>query len=206
VLALRGFFLPSYSVKNPKEETWCQKQLADKILHALMEKGDDEIAEEALKGGCPYCGKKLHRGDYTRKPRGGPEHWDKRRSFCCSQCRRRLTPASLRFLGRRFYVCPVVVLLSAMRHGLTPKRVESLRLALGVDRRTLERWRQWWLNAFVQSGFWKIACALFMPLVSEMALPWSLLERFGFPESERLLDLLKFLAPITTPARESRVM
>ena len=93
-----------------------------------------------------------------------------------------------------------------MRHGLTPQRVESLRLSLGVDRRTLERWRQWWLNAFVQSGFWKIARARFMPLVSEMALPWSLLERFGLPESERLLDLLKFLAPITTPARESRVM
>ena len=57
-------------------------------------------------------------------------------------CRRRHTPPSVRFLGRRVYVGLVVVLVSAMRHGLTAPRVQRLREQLGIDRQTLERWRQ----------------------------------------------------------------
>ena len=199
MLAPRGLFLPSYGVNKPKEE-WCQKQLANEKLHALLEKGDAEMAQQAREGGCPYCGNKFHCGNYVRKPWGGPSHWDERYSFCCAVCRRRLTPPSLRFLGRRFYVAPVVVLLSAMNHGLTAERVRRLREALGVDPRTLARWRQWWLETFVQSTFWKAARTRLLPRVSELDLPWSLWKRFGLPESDRLLELLEFLAPITTPA------
>jgi hypothetical protein len=54
-----------------------------------------------------------------------------------------------------------------------------LRKSLGIDRRTLERWRQWWLETFVQSSFWKAARARFMPSVCEQTLPGSLAEAFG---------------------------
>jgi hypothetical protein len=42
------------------------------------------------------------------------------------------------------------------------------------DRRTLERWRQWWLTTFVQSSFWKGARARFMPPLCQRTLPASL--------------------------------
>ena len=131
-----------------------QNHLADTLLPQLLENIDQEVAEKAHQGGCLYCGEKLHRGDYDRKPRGGPA-WDRRYSFCCSAegCRRRLTPPSVRFLGRRIYAGFIVVLLAAMTHGLSPGRVETLRKTIGADRRTLARWRQWWLQSFDQQCF-----------------------------------------------------
>jgi hypothetical protein len=97
----------------------------------------------------------------------------------------------------------VAVLFPAMVHGLNQKRVDQLRKALDlkVDRRTLERWRQWWLGLFVQSAFWKEARARFMPPVCLQTLPLSLCLRFEVEERrDRLLELLKFLSPITSPA------
>ena len=151
--------------------------------------------------GCPHCGGPLYRADYKRKPRGGPL-WDWRFSFCCGQdgCRRRRTPESVRFLGRRVYAGLVVVLLSAMVHGLTADRVRRIREVLKLDPRTLERWRQWWLDNFVRSRFWKAARARFMPPLCEQTLPLSLALSFEVQRRDRLLALLEFLAPITTPA------
>ena len=44
----------------------------------------------------------------------------------------------------------------------------------GIDRRTLERWRQWWLGLFVESSFWREARARFMPPLCQKTLPFSL--------------------------------
>ena len=105
-------------------ESWCQKHLADQELFQLQEKVDADLTEAARLKGCLLCGGRLHRSDYDRKPRGGPQ-WDVRFSLCCAQegCRRRHTPASVRFMGRRVYAGLVVVLVSAMVHGLKPERV-----------------------------------------------------------------------------------
>jgi hypothetical protein len=187
-------------LKNRVGESWCQKHLADQELFQLQEKVDADLTEEARSKGCLFCGGKLHRSDYDRKPRGGPQ-WDVRFSLCCAQegCRRRHTPASVRFMGRRVYAGLVVVLVSAMVHGLKPERVKALREALGIDRRTLERWRQWWLGIFLESSFWREARARFMPPLSPKTMPLSLCESFEVERRDRLLELLKFLAPITTP-------
>lgn len=183
-------------------ENLCQCYLADQQLRQLLEKVDAELAEQVHLGGCLLCAGKLHRSDYKRKPRGGPKKDEEvyRDSFCCDKdgCRKRHTPPSVRFLGRKVYWGLVVVLVSAMRHGLKPERVQALRESLGIDRRTLERWRQWWLETFVQSSFWKTARARFMPLICEKMLPWSLAKAFGVDRRDRLLALLKFLSPITT--------
>ena len=181
-------------------ESWCQNQLADQQLHQLLEKVDWDLAEQARQRGCLFCGGKLHRADYDRKPRGGPE-WDYRYSFCCAQegCRRRRTPESVRFMGRRIYAGLIVVLVSAMVHGLKPERVARLRQALGIDGRTLERWHQWWRVTFVESSFWKAARARFMPPLCQRTLPWSLCLSFQVERRDRFLELLKFLAPLTTP-------
>lgn len=202
-LASRGLFSSSYCVKNANEENVGQCDLAHPSLHLFLEKVDCDLSEAVRQGGCLFCllGK-LHSAKYKRKPRSGDKECKElyRHSFCCDQdgCRRRHTPPSVRFLGRRIYYGVVVVLVSAAHHGLTPERMRVLREALGIDRRTLERWRQWWLETFVQSSFWKLAKARFMPLMCEQTLPLSLGQAFGLDRPGQLLELLKFLSPLTT--------
>lgn len=180
-----------------------EKLLKDGRLFKLLEKADLDMAEEAAAKGCKHCGGKLHHGDYERKPRGGPQ-WDERRSFCCANrgCRKRKTPPSVRFLGRKVYVGVVVVLVSAMLHGLKPKRIERLREALGIDKRTVERWRSWWMEEFAGSRFWKSARAFFMPRLDETVLPLSLVEVFQANRRAGMARLLEFISPITVPARK----
>ena len=104
----------------------------------------------------------------------------------------------MRFFGRRVYAGFIFVLQSAMRHGLTPDRVHQLREFIGADRRTLQRWRQFWLEQFPDTPFWKDARARFSPALDESFLPWSLCKRKGARRRDRLLQLMRFLAPITT--------
>ena len=95
---------------------------------AVLLKIDRDLAREAHAGGCPHCGAALHQANYPRKPRGtvadGRQLRVLRYSFCCSQdgCRRRLTPPSARFLGRKVYLGGVVVLAAALGW----RRVSSL--------------------------------------------------------------------------------
>ena len=182
-------------------ESWCQNQPPDQQLHQLLEKVDLDLAEQAHQQGCLFCGGKLHRADYDRKPRGGPE-WDYRYSFCCARegCRRRRTPELVRFMGRRVYAGLVVVLVSARVHGLKPERVARLREALGIERRTLERWHQWWRVTFVESSFGRAARARFLPPLCPRTRPGLLGLSFQVQRRDRRLALLRFLAPLTTPS------
>ena len=149
----------------------------------------------------------LHRAHYPRKPRGVPpaheSDYTTRLSFCCARdgCRRRTTPASVRFLGRRVYVGVIVALVCALEHGVNAARLERLRTARGgsLDRRTVERWRTWWRETFVRSAFWNRARARFAPAVDARELPRTLLRRFGETDERTTLErMLAFLAPITT--------
>lgn len=190
-------------MKKPKEENGGQCDLANPQLHRLLAEIDRDLAEKVRAAGCLVCrAGKLHSARYKRKPRSGQKRCLEvhRDSFCCDQdgCRKRHTPPSVRFLGRRVYWGVVVVLVSAAHHGITPKRMRILREALGIDRRTLERWRQWWLESFVQSPYWRWARAAFMPSLCEQSLPLNLVRAFGVDGPRQLLNLLKFLSPITT--------
>ena len=89
------------------------------------------------------------------------------------------------------------MLMSAMVHGVKPERVRVVQEKLGIDRRTLERWREWWLSGFVEGSFWKAARVRFMPILCERTLPWSLGLRFGIERAGGLANLLRFLAPLT---------
>lgn len=177
-----------------------ESQLMNPSLHIMLENFDAALAEDTRSKGCPHCGGKLDRADYERKPRGGPEHWDSRHSFCCREegCRRRLTPPSVRFLGRKVYTSVMVVLMTAMKQGLNGRRIAVLRQAAGVNQRTLQRWRRWWLNDFAQSRLWKNLRAWFMPPVAETELPLSLCERFRAEKEHGTLKMLCFLKQITT--------
>jgi len=146
----------------------------------------------------------VHSDNYPRKPRGRlrklpPEH-DLRLSLCCARhgCRKRKTPPSLRFLGRKVYLAATIILISILREGATASRMRRLTELIDVDRRTVEQWRTWWRDAFTATPFWQIARASFMPPVDAGRLPAAMLERFvGNSLAERLIALLHFLTPIT---------
>ena len=191
-----------------------QKLLADASFYRLLLRFDEDLAARAKAEGCP-CGGVLHRARYPRKPRGLPAEIDRERrddrdcahgwrlSFCCARedCRQRVTPASVRYLGRRVYAGAVVVLVTAMRSGVSAGRAARLGELLGVGRRTLERWRDWWRETFVEGRFWKQARARFSPPVDAARIPTALLERFVGSGAEAVFALLRFLAPVTTRAR-----
>ena len=177
-----------------------EKLLQDGKVYELLERVDAELAARAGAEDCVHCGGRVHRADYGRKPRRGPARWDRRDSFCCSRegCRKRKTPPSVRFLGRKVYVSVVVVLVAAMMRGPSEARVARLREALGIDRRTLSHWRKWWTETFGQSGFWKGERGRFRQPVRVDRLPLSLVDVFAAGQREGLLKLMKFLSPITT--------
>jgi hypothetical protein len=52
-------------------------------------------------------------------------------------------------------------------------------------------------DTFTASPFWQIGRAAFMPPVDQDRLPASLIERFTGRGGERLIALLRFIAPIT---------
>ena len=72
--------------------------------------------------------------------------------------------------------------------------------AFGVSRRTLERWRVWWRETFAESPWWRGRRGFFAPPVVTAALPRSLLARFAGDGIAPLLQVLEWLAPITTGA------
>jgi len=93
-----------------------------------------------------------------------------------------------------------MVLLSALEHGTTPRRLNAIQkwLERPVPRRTLDRWRRWWRDAFTASPFWKGLCGRFARPVAERRLPLSLIDAFGGDESTKLVAALKILRPVTT--------
>lgn len=177
--------------------------LQDARLYAVLHELDVELAQQARLSGCRHCDGVLHSAHYARKPRGGPAglaaQVDQRLSFCCSRdgCRRRTTPPSVRFLGRRVYFGVVIVLLTTMTHGVTPRRAAELRAHLGVDRRTLARWRRWWREHFPATSLWRAHRARLSPPVAVSGLPGTLLDRFAPHGSlDGVVSLLRFLAPL----------
>lgn len=177
------------------------KLLKSAELFKLLEETDRDLAAAVQQGGCPLCGGRLDVSDHPRKPRGGPTSWDRRLNLCCRRCRKRRLPPSVRFLGPRVYVGVVVTLAAAMLNGLSGWRVACLSRELGVDRRTLKRWREWWRAVFVRSAFWKEARGGFARPVAETTMPLGLVESFGAQDAEGMVRLLRFLAPITVGTR-----
>jgi len=161
---------------------------------------DRSMAEVVQAAGCA-CGGRLDRADYPRKPRFGsvmPEPapaWSRRLSLCCATegCRRRVTPPSVRFLGRRVYA-EVVVLVACVR-ALAAAEVASERADAGVPGRTVKRWLSWWRTVFVASALWQELRSRLLPPLDESRLPASLIERASAPSP--LLRVSRWLSPLT---------
>ena len=175
---------------------------------------DRDLAARARQQGCP-CGGRLDCAHFPRKPQGGgrdfPKEYGYRLSFCCARegCRKRVTPPSARFLGRKVYLGAVVVLVAALREGPTPRRVRELTELFGADRTTIARWQVFWREQFPQTPFWRVERGRLVPAVEAGAvLPGALLDAF-LGQQDRDQDwgrLLEFLAPSAVAGgRESTV-
>lgn len=178
----------------------CHAVLQDPEFFLLLLEIDQEIAGRAREAGCRRCGAALHSACYPRKPRGCPaevrEQYASRFSFCCAECNRRTTPASVRFLGRRVYVAVMLMLVSPAG-GPSGRAVCE---ALSVPTLTLSRWRSWWQAKLPRSRFWQCVRERFSTPLEINLLPQSLLERFvAVTCAERLAQALTFVSPLSIP-------
>jgi hypothetical protein len=207
--------------------------IAEDKFFALLEQEDARAAAAVKAVGCRHCGGRLDRADYPRKPRGGSmaaagESLVRRISFCCAQegCRRRATPPSLVFLGRKVYLGIVVVVASLL--ALTPPKPPPAPSpsippptpqgpvslpptasssvpsspAPPPPRRTVRRWLSWFQTELPRTAFWQAARGRIWPPVVEQGLPRTLVERFVPDRSvcDALRSTLGFLSPLSTTA------
>lgn len=175
--------------------------LQDPAFFHFLTRIDEEFAAATRLGRCPDCAGPLHIADFPRKPRGCPaavrEDYSWRLSFTCGRCDSRATSPSVRFAGRRVYLA-LVLMLSSPPGGSSGQGLCEL---LSIPARTLKRWRTWWRKDFPSTPFWKSVCERFTPPVVIERLPPSLLERFQASEmTDRLTQLLRFVAPLSTRA------
>ena len=165
----------------------------------------DRVAADRIRAQrCPSDGGRLDVANYPRKVRGLSADADDgggyavRLSFCCAVdgCRRRATPPSVRFLGRRVYAAVVVILASC-----SPKiAVESSPPASPPPtRQTLGRWRSFWREKLASSAMYIefVASRMAAP-IAHPDLPDALLEQFAGDVAKRLESMLRLLAPWTT--------
>ena len=176
-------------------------ELGSEFFEMLMAV-DASIASRVAAAGCPFCGGRLHRGDYARKPRGGllagaAEAFTRRFSLCCGRegCRRRATPPSVRFLGRRVYVGAAVILTSVVALALAA--ASAARRVTGVAARTTRRWLRWWRGPFVATPVF-VEIAARVVGIDRARLPTSIVEAMSVPPPARLRNFLAWLAPLTT--------
>jgi hypothetical protein len=177
---------------------WHKIEIDDKFIDQV-ERTDADIAARVKALGCPHCEGRLDRADYPRKPRGGGlaqagEGLVWRISLCRARegCRRRVTPPSVVFLGRRVYLGIVVLLASLAgqeRSSTTPPK------------RTVRRWVGWFQGVVPRTPVLTAARALLAPAIEDpTSLPGSLVARFtpGRGLCQALLWTLRWLAPVTT--------
>lgn len=172
--------------------------IGDESFFRQLDQEDARKAAAIRAAGCAACGGRLDRGDYPRKPRGGAigiagELFDRRRSFCCARvgCRKRATPESCIFLGRKVYLA-VTVIVAAWR--------AEAPAAATPPRQTVRRWIAWFATQVPRTSWFVQVRARVMPLIEPSeVLPHALVERFGVGRTvaEALATTLRIMAPLS---------
>ena len=168
----------------------------------LLVRADEAVMRRVAAEGCAECDGPLHRSDYDRKPRGAliapaGEAFVRRFSLCCGRegCRKRATPPSMRFLGRRVYLGAVVIVASMV--ALAIRAAGEIRRQTGVPARTMRRWLGWWQGPFLGTEVFVTICAQLIG-VDVVRVPASIVDRLAGTPTERVQRMLAWLAPLTT--------
>ena len=169
---------------------------------ALLVRADEAMTQRVAAEGCPRCRGPLHRSDYARKPRGAliapsGEAVVRRFSLCCGRegCRKRATPPSVLFLGRRVYLGAVVIVASVV--ALALRAASEIRRRTGVPARTTRRWLGWWQGPFLDTETFVTLCARLIG-VEVGRVPESIVGQLGGTWTERVRSMLGWLSPLTT--------
>jgi hypothetical protein len=177
------------------------------FIKSLYEK-DKQIANKYHFSKCQYklCKGVYHSAPYPRKPRGirpeAEEFYSSRFSFCCSRCRLRFTPESIRFLGRKIYVAFFIMLMlyppaETIQQNLIKLPPKSLAPI------TLRRWFLWWHIIVPKSSIWKKLVGLLLANIENVFLPIFLMDQFTREHCDlkkSLFAMLEFISPISIPA------
>lgn len=168
----------------------------------LLVRVDEAVTQQVAAEGCRVCDGPLHRSNYRRKPRGAliapaGETSVVRFSLCCGRegCRKRSTPPSVRFLGRRVYLGAVVIVASIVALALQAAR--EVRRQTGVPSRTVGRWLGWWQGPFLGTEVYVTICARLIG-VEVGQVPASIVDRLEGTGTERVRSMLEWLVPLTT--------
>lgn len=161
--------------------------LAGDLFFQDLREHDRKLFLQAKAKGCPHCGGPLDTSNIQRKPRGLGEKEEYRFSLCCRRegCRKRLTPPTLRFFGRRVYPAFVVILAIDF--------YKELGLSKSIARQTLARWRCFWRDRLEESSpFMRWARSFLPPGCKAGKTPASLTSHFGFPSEDSWVPILRF--------------
>jgi hypothetical protein len=178
------------------------KLLFSSSFASLLLAIDLEFIAKAKTSGCPDCGDKLHQADYPRSPIGIPQgqrvHYELRLSLCCSQCRKRVTPPSVQFFGRRWFPAPYFLFISLLRVRINERRLHPLKLHFGlrISITTWKRWQWWWRTQFIKTAFLQAKGQIPADKI-EGAFPRHFLTFFTGHLSKKFILLLQFLSPLT---------
>lgn len=174
--------------------------------YAILDEIDAEITAKVRANGCPICASPLHMSRYPRKPRGIPTEINRKRwwrlSLCCSQrdCRKRITPPSVTFLGRKWYPGCVVVAVCSDIQGQPAITIPINRMIefFGVSWKTVKRWQKWWSKWVPKTALWRRLQGHLAHPVDTSLLPRNLLERIVGTAVEQLVSFLRLIGPLTT--------
>ncbi len=176
----------------------------DANFHEALVEKDIELGEQCRLLGCPRCGGVLHRANYPRLSCGmvlprWRSCYEVRISFCCASCRRRITPKSVRFFGRRWYAGWTVLLVSMLERGPSHRRCKKLRqLGFSVSESTWQRWRRWWRHRFERTRFWASIRGFWVDIGPSPRWPRPLLAK-RHCTALSMRQLLHLLGPLTVP-------
>ncbi len=175
--------------------------VADASFLQVLLQIDRRLLEVAKKCGCAHCSSTLHISHYPRKIRGLSVDADPvfavRFSLCCGHCRRRHTPPSVRFMGRRVYAF-VAVIVACVQACIAAASVRSVR-----------RWRRWWTERLPCLAVWKHVQSRFVPGIDVEQLPKALLDRCepvaGQCSSQGMLRMLALMLPLSRSEGQSTI-
>jgi hypothetical protein len=177
--------------------------LRNPSFFSLLLEIDKDIINKNYGNPCPFCGGKLDRANYPRKPRGAPKGLDDafsmRFSLCCRNdgCRKRVTPGSVRFFGRRVWLGSIILVACILQGDCAPKVYREFCRSLQLPAKTVTRWRSWWGRDFPRGKDWQVLRGRLARPIESGLLPASLLEIFEANHDKGIFALQSCLKLLT---------